>query len=416
MSQRYRINPFLQFLVKIWMNIYAKKYRVTVDITPEISELNEPYLLLANHVGRFDPFILNHYLSKAPHFISSDAILRDRVIGTIFKLLGALPIKKGTRDSQIIREMAKVIQSGNALALFPEGARTWTGQTKYFDPSIVKLVRLLKVPVITAVMKGVYISDPRWGNGMRRSSMHIEYKMAFKPEDIKQLTEEQIYETLKKNLKHDDVAYQRERLVELDSEKRAEFIELVCFECFNCKSFDGFDSKGNDFTCRNCGSTNTVDEFGFITAKSGEKLKHDNTRDWITEQNKNFGVFILNQLKEDKDEPFFTSKNMHLEYANGYEKMQSLGVGTLHFYKNRIEVKSKQSTFELPIENISALTAQFKERIELFYEEKAYRFTSASDKESGMKWEIAINTAWAFSGQHIKISPSFKELVSDIFE
>jgi len=413
-KQSYKINPILQFLVNIWMLIYVKKYRVTTDITPEVSQLNEPYLLLSNHVGRFDPFILYHHLAKAPHFISSDAILRDRVIGTIFKLLGALPIKKGTRDSQIIREMAKVIQSGNALALFPEGARTWTGQTGYFDPSIVKLVRLLKVPVITTVIRGVYMSDPRWGNGMRKSAMHIEYKLAFRPEDVKALTDEQIYETIKRNLQHDDVAYQRDRLIRLDSEKRAEFIEFICFQCPSCQSFDGFDSKGNDFTCRNCSSTNHVDEFGFLTNQEGNALEIDNTRDWVNWQNKNFARYIQREIKQNNSGKLFSSKKMHLEFAVGYEKMQSLGEGMLHFYSDRIEVVGAEKTEVLPISEISALTAQFKERIELFYQDKAYRFTSVAAKESGMKWEVAINTTWLEKDQSIKISPSFKELIEAI--
>ncbi len=407
----YKINPFLRLLVKVWMFFFTRYFRITADITSEISNLNQPYLLLSNHCGRYDPFILNHYLKKAPNFVSSDAILRDKVIGTIFKMFGAMGIKKGTRDSAIIREMAKVVQSGGALALFPEATRTWTGETNNFDISIVKLIRLLKVPIITAVMRGSYFFDPRWGKKIRRSAMHIEFKMAFKPEDLKNLTDEQIFETLKRNLYHNDIAYQRQRLVEIESETRAENIEFICYQCPACLQYDGFNSSGNDFTCRSCANVFTVDNFGFIGSKTDFVLPFDNTFDWLNWQGNNFAQLVKKQILNHTNDVLFTSERMRMECAVGYEDMQILGEGRLEFYADKLVLVLDNSTETLPIAEISALSPQYQERIELFFGDKAYRFTSIGAKESGLKWEIAISMAWVILGQSAKVSPYFKELV-----
>jgi len=394
------------------MFFFTRYYRITADISPEISTLNIPYLLLSNHCGRYDPFILNQYLTKAPNFVSSDAILRDKVIGTIFKKFGAMGIKKGTRDSQIIREMAKVIQANGALALFPEATRTWNGETNNFDISIVKLIRLLKVPVITSCMRGSYFFDPRWGKSIRRSAMHIEFKMVYRPEDLKGLTDDQIYETLKRNLYNNDVEYQRKRLIKIDNDKRAENIEFICYQCSECNSYAGFDSARNNFICRGCKETFVVDDFGFLEKLNGSKVKFDNTHSWLEWQNDNFAQLIDSQIDEHLTSPLFSSTTMKMEYAVGYESMQDKGDGTLHFYRDKLVFENGTFTEVLPISEISALSPQYQERIELFHADKAYRFTSTGAKESGIKWEIAISMAWAKIGQFNKVSPYLKDLVS----
>ena len=187
MGNPYPINTFLRLVVKMWMSLFTWYYKISANISSELKDFDQPYILLSNHYGRYDPFIISHFIKKRPNFISSDAILRDKVIGTLFKGLGAMPKKKGVRDSHIIREMVKVVHGGGALSLFPEGTRTWSGETLFIDPSIAKLVKLLKVPVITARMKGAYAYDPRWSNKIRRAEVKIDYKMAVAKEEVGKL-------------------------------------------------------------------------------------------------------------------------------------------------------------------------------------------------------------------------------------
>ena len=157
---------------------FKKVFKISANIPVEVKNINEPYLLLSNHYGRYDPFIISDFIKMKPNFVSSDAILRDPFYGRIFTGLGAIPKKKGVRDSHVIREMKKVIDRGGAIALFPEATRTWSGVTQYIDPSIAKLARLLNVPVVTAKMKGAYAFDPRWARPLRRSKMEIDYELS----------------------------------------------------------------------------------------------------------------------------------------------------------------------------------------------------------------------------------------------
>ena len=411
MDNPYPINTFLRLVVKMWMSVFTWYYKISANIPPKVKEFDQPYILLSNHYGRYDPFIISHFIKKRPNFISSDAILRDRIIGTLFKGLGAMPKKKGVRDSHIIREMIKVVRAGGALSLFPEGTRTWSGETQFMDPSIAKLVKLLNVPVITARMKGAYAFDPRWAKSIRRAAVEIDYTLAIEKEELRNMSEDDILAIIRDNLYHDDVEYQRLEKIKISSGKRAEHIDLVLFQCPTCLSFDGFKDCRNEFSCQSCGKTISVDNYGFFMAKSDSPLPFDDISCWLNWQNKNYVKFIREQIRLNITTALFSAENMLIEYAVGDGRMESMGIGNVHFYLDKLKITSGDLEEELLIGEISSLGPQFNERIELFYEDRAYRFTTTGSREPGNKWEIAINVIWASSGLENKLAPYFKDLV-----
>jgi len=401
----------LRFLVRAVMAVFTRYFRISANIPRELAHIDEPYLLLANHYGRYDPFVISHFIIKPPNFISSDAILRDWPIGTFFKGLGAMPKKKGMRDSHIIREMVKVIRSGGALALFPEGTRSWTGETLYIDPSIAKLVKLLQVPVITAKMQGAYAFDPRWARPLRRAKMVIEYKMILTKEEVKHLSGEELLSRVRTNLYHDDIAWQRQHKIKIRSSKRAEHLDLVLFACPRCHGFAGFVSRKNSFFCKTCDLAVHVDDHGFLRAATGKNLPFDNVKDWFAWQAETFIRWVSGQLATKAAQPLFTSAKLNIAVATGTAKMQPAGKGTVDFYHNRLQINYDEGE-GLLLADIDSLGPQYMERIEFFYRHKAYRLTSIAAREPGVKWELAINVAWYKAGLEHKMSPYFKHLVA----
>jgi 1-acyl-sn-glycerol-3-phosphate acyltransferase len=408
MKNPYPINPLLQFGVRIWMSIFTRKYNIKASIPENIKSLDEPYLLLSNHVGRYDPFIVSHFLNKRPNFISSDAILRDRIIGTAFKMLGAMPKKKGVRDSIIIREMVKVIQANGALALFAEGARTWSGKSLYVDPSIAKLVRLLNVPVISATMKGAYAYDPRWAKRIRKTeSVKVEYAMVFEKGEARKMSEEDILERINAVSDHDDIEYLIQHPVKIYSDQRAEYIERIIYYCPDCNSHTYFHSSGNTFVCSSCNTKTTIDEFGMFN-----NTHLQNTRDWVEWENKKWVEDINEKLaKNELESPLLSSLEMNVMKAVGKGNMQAIGKGRISLFHNRIEFNANEKIFSFTLEEIEDLSPQYEERLEMIVGNVAYRFVSINNIEPGIRWEVAINVLWHYHKMDTKLSPFFKELV-----
>lgn len=407
-TSTYKIKWYYKILVKLFFWIFKKVFEISANIPYEVANINEPYLLLANHFGRYDPFIIGDYIHKKPNFVSSDAILRDPIYGPLFKGLGAIPKKKGVRDSHLIREMKKVIDYGGAIGLFPEATRTWSGTTHYIDPSIAKLAKLFKVPVVTAKMKGAYAFDPRWARPLRKAKMEIDYEIALTKEQLNELTSEEVMEIINSKLQHDDIAYARGQQIKIKSNYRAEYIERMLFQCPDCKSFDGFKSVNNNFSCNTCNYTIDIDTYGFFTSK--DEVYFDNPRDWLNWQNQNFVDDVLGKLQDQIEIPLFEAIEMEIQKAEGNGAMIKKGIGKVSFYANRININCIDFEKDLFHKDITSLSPQFKERIELFYLDKAYRFTSTQHQEPGIKWELAINAVWSKTGQDFKLSPYFKNL------
>lgn len=407
-NSSYKIKSHYQFLVKLVIWVFKKVFKISANITNEVRLINEPYLLLANHYGRYDPFIISDFIKRKPNFVSSDAILRSPLYGPLFTGLGAIPKKKGMRDTHVIREMKKVIDRGGSIALFPEATRTWSGATHYIDPSIAKLVKLLKVPVVTAKMKGAYAFDPRWARPLRRAKVEIDYDIAINKNQIAELNANHIMEIISSKLEHDDIAYARKEHIIIRSNNRAEYIERILFQCPDCENFEGFTSAKNCFSCNSCNYTIEIERNGFFTSQG--KLRFDNPRDWLNWQNKNFVNYIFNQLEKDLSTPFFQADTMEICEAEGNGKMIKLGVGTVSFFADRIEITGKNCNRILSHSHISSLSPQFKERIELYHLDQAYRLTSTKHQEPGIKWELAINAVWHKTNEQFKRSPYFKNL------
>lgn len=421
MRNPYPIHPILKRIIKVWMTFFTRYYRIKANITGEVKYIQPPYLLIGNHVGRYDPFIQSHFLATRPNFVSSDAVLRDKIIGTLFKKLGAMPKRKGTRDSQIIREMRKVTDAGGAIALFPEGARTWSGTPLDIDISIVKLIRLLKIPVITAKMQGSYQYDPRWAAKIRRCGFEIDYHMLLKADEIKQKTDEEIYRELLAHVAYDDIAYQQTHMRKIESEKRAENIELVLFACPKCESYSGFHSSGNQFSCNHCDLEVAIDAFGFFSG-NGFDLPFNNTRDWMNWQNTSYIRHIFERMQAGHfDQPFFTSVPVTISFALGYHRLKPIGEGTIAFFADRLEIYNGNKTITQFWEDVDMISPQYKDRLELTNKkDEAYRFTSKNPFEAGIKWELALNAVRYFEGKHTQLSAHFigvlKEAAKGVLE
>ena len=408
----YKIKKRYKLLVKLVIGFIKWRYNLSANVAPEVKQLKGAYLLLPNHYGRYDPFILAYFLfphCKSPNFVSSDAILRDPIYGKLFSGLGAIPKKKGVRDTQVIREMLKVIERGNPVALFAEGSRSWSGVSNYIDPSIAKLVKLLKVPVVTAKMKGASVFDPRWAERLRRAKMEIDYKLTFTKEEVADLSEEEIMARLLPNLHHDDVEYVKTHPIKVRSNRRAEYIERIFFQCPECNKYAGFDSYRNQFACNACGYQGMVNTKGMITSKF-KRVYFTNARDWLQWQNQNFISHVKSKLELKEEEPIFSAKSMLYSTATGIGKMDDIGIGVARFYHNKIVLELKNRTLEFTSEEIDSLSAQHLERVEFYVGDVAHRLTSTKHKESGLKWEIAMNTIWYYTDQQHKLSPYLKNL------
>ncbi len=242
----------------------------------DVRKLKSPYLILGNHVGFWDPFVAGNFLPRFIRYVASDVAFRSPVFRFFLTRLGSIPKKKNVRDTKVIRDIIAVIRQGDNVGIFPEAVRNWAGSSFPIDPSIIKLIRLLKVPVVVPVLKGMNLFNPRWSVKMRHTRVLIEYKLLFTVNQVKELSEDELYEQLSRALSHDEVGYQRKAMVPIRSSKKAEYISHALYICPECKSIDTFRCAGNDFHCNKCGYDIHINKYEVAVNVIWKKLGLEN--------------------------------------------------------------------------------------------------------------------------------------------
>jgi len=402
----YPTNLIIRFLVFIVFSIFIWRHKVKKQMPDEVKQLKAPYLVLANHVGFWDPFLAGHFLKPFTHFVSSDAVFRNPLLRFFLTRLGTIPKKKNMRDSQVIRDIVAVINQGENVGIFPEAVRNWSGVTSPMDASIGKLIKMLKVPVVVPVLKGMNILNPRWAYHLRSYPMLIEYKLVFTEEQVKNLSSEALYTELIKAMHQDDIAFQQSRMIKIKSNKRAEHIGHALYLCPECLAIDSFRSKGNDFHCKACNNAIHIDDYGFFSRISEGKLHFNNARDWFDWEEKKLIEIIRQKYKNNFKEALFIDTDMEVFKNNENGKLISIGMADVYLYCDRIQVDfKKKEALIFSFFDLQTINPQTKERLEIFYNNDAYRIVGTRPGVSALKWEVAVNTIWKEMGLRAKMVP-----------
>ncbi len=406
-QKRYPTSPIIRFITHIVFTLFTRYYGIKKKMPDEVKKMKPPYLVLGNHVGYWDPFITGFFLPEFTHFVSSDAVFRNPIIRFFLTGLGTIPKKKSIRDTKVIRDIISVIKQGENVGIFSEATRTWSGTTQAIDPSIAKLIKILKVPVVVPILKGMNLFNPRWAYKIRKTKVEVEYKLVFTANDILKLSEEEIYKKFVSEVHHDEVEYQKIKMNKIRSNKRAEFINHSLYYCPECKSIDTFHAKGNDFYCHSCGYDIHINKYGFFERKSFGKLYFDNIRDWFFWQESEFKSFISDKIKENETQIIFEDEKSRVYIESENKKdLNYTGIAHIKLYIDKIiiDYSDKKEKITMNFTDLQTINPQVNERLEIYYNNTAYRIIGNHPGVSALKWEVAANVIWKFLGQDYKLS------------
>jgi 1-acyl-sn-glycerol-3-phosphate acyltransferase len=86
-----------------------------------------PLLVVANHLSVTDPPILGASLGRRLFFMAKEELFRKKIPGYFVRQFGAFPVHRGRSDREAFRQAERVLEQGEALAMFPEGKRSRVG-------------------------------------------------------------------------------------------------------------------------------------------------------------------------------------------------------------------------------------------------------------------------------------------------
>lgn len=259
-------------------------------IENEAKNDNGPFFIIGNHVTSYDPLISLVYLKPLVKFVAADTNYDSHFKKAVFNFAGVIPIAKKNQDILTIKRLIREVKKNNAVGLYPEGGRNWDGETDELIYSTVKLIKLLKIKVYVQILKGAYMSSPRWGKTIRKGKTNVYITKILEKEQIIEMSEDEIFEVMKKSLNHNDYEFQIKNMISLKGRDNAEYIERLIYVCPICYSINSFKSKGDYFNCKECNSAGKVNKYGFIEGD----FKYDNLVDWNKFQKSYLEEYLTN--------------------------------------------------------------------------------------------------------------------------
>ena len=109
--------------------------------------------------------------------------------------------------------------------------------------------------------------------------MHTVMTLTLTPEQIKEMTVEEINAHLKQALDYDEYKYVKDNGIRVTEPFRAEGMHKVLYQCPHCGVEHKMKSKGTELYCEACGKRWTLNEDMTLTAQSGE-TEFPHVPDW----------------------------------------------------------------------------------------------------------------------------------------
>jgi 1-acyl-sn-glycerol-3-phosphate acyltransferase len=318
-------------------------------------------LILANHVNSLEPVMLEASFNRPVCFLAQNGLFLGPLIRLLRHLTPFISIDKGNVDAVAVMQCLRYIKEGGVLATYPEGNLTYDGELGYMNPSIVKMVRVLKVPVIYYTIRGGYGLDPRFGRSPRRGRMYGRVAGVRSVAEIAAMTDEELFTDIRKMLTVDEFSAGLYR-----SKRSAEALERVLYRCPACGRTETIQSRGRyvSCVCGLCAEYRDDLTFGFVRGDCGLRY----VRDWIYDE-----LEWVKSYVPDQDSVIFSDGQVKLEKRRSDMSYGEPECGPMAMTGEHISVCGR--TFQLS--RLSNMV-QIKKQILLLFttEQEVYRITS----------------------------------------
>jgi 1-acyl-sn-glycerol-3-phosphate acyltransferase len=366
------------------------RYSITAENLGALKNVPQPWLILPNHVMTWDPVIISIFVKQPIYFIASEANFRNRFASWWLRRVGAIPTSKQATDMTTLKQMMNLIREGKTVGLFPEGERTWDGVTIDIIPATAKLARLAKVPVVVPVIKGGFLSLPRWSYKSRRGPVTIEFKLAIGPEEIKQLKLTEIEKRISEAIHHDEFEYQKQQKRPYLHRNPAEPLQLSLFICPECRSMNQMASAGSRFYCRKCDWETQFSSYGYFRPVDHHRPYFESVRDWYRWQ----AGELEHQIRARQNAGDFSElfSDTPVEYSTGFKfnSLSKKGRGRLSADITGLKFSGRQKDIsivaEFPWSRISAINVVYQSQLEFYFEGKLHVFIFPMKDTSGYKY------------------------------
>jgi 1-acyl-sn-glycerol-3-phosphate acyltransferase len=373
--------PFFRLFLKIKLNATAKKFKPPKGI-------KGPYLILSNHGLALDPFLLALSFREPIYFVASDMIFSIKYWSKLITyLVSPIPKTKYRSDMETIRDMVKVAKSGGSIGIFPEGNATFNGETLFINPSIAKLIKLLKLPVIFYHIEGGSLTKPRWSKHVHKGKVVGYVHDVWTLNHYQDLSVDDIYKGVLKNLYVNDHDLQAVNQIDYKGKDLALDIESSYFYCPSCQALNTLSSHKDTVSCTVCDFLVKYTTKGTFEAIN-QTFYYETTIPWYHMQNKVLREKIASLSNESV---LFNDSNETILEVVRSKRKTPLGKAEICLTKETLSFTFNDHTETWQVKNVNSSVQQKNKLIFYDKETKKTYYAIANEKRNALKYVIAID-------------------------
>lgn len=375
-----------KFINKLVKPIITKIIRKKFNYTHESYDFKPPFLVIGNHTTDWDAFFISKAFNHPIYFVMSDHVSSLKVGKVIKYFVAPIPITKSSIDAGTVRDIMTVIKQKGIVGIFPEGNKSFGGDMSYIKPSTAKLAKKLQVPLVLFNIEGGYFASPRWSKLKRLGHVHGYIKRVVSVEEMNNMTNEELYQIIKENLRVNAYEVQEKNKVKfVMPNDRAVGIESFLYICPKCKQISSLYGKDNDILCKNCDFSAHLDEYGYLSGIETDRL---DVLDKIQKE------YIRSVKFESYDKDTIITQDDGWEVHKKIDKFNNeiLGIYSTLLKKDCIILKNENDEIKINLDEISGQAIEGACGIQLWLKNNdVYRIKNDTGQLSGLKYVNLIS-------------------------
>ena len=158
----------LRWILKPSILLYFRLRRLGTEHIPEGG-----VILASNHRSFLDPFAIGCCLGRPIYFVAKQELFKNPLLGWILNCLGAFPVKRGASDEESVDTSLALLESGQAVVIFPEGTRIRTGSLASPKRGVGRLALQSGKPVVPIAVTNS--EHARRGWRIRPVKVHLRF-------------------------------------------------------------------------------------------------------------------------------------------------------------------------------------------------------------------------------------------------
>ncbi len=374
---------FIKYFAKPLYKFFYLNPRVKIikEDNGLLDKIKGPAIIVGNHSHALDSMFISAAIKPHVRWVAGAYLFKTKFVGYVVKNLATcIPKQQGRSDLTTIKTIKNTLNEGSIVGLFPEGTRTWDGNSYDMNhKATAKMLRIFKVPVYFVSLEGAYDLHPRWADEKRRGLLIIRLKKVLSIEDLKTIKLDELKKITKENLYFNHQLWQENANRPFVCNNRAHGIQRLLYVCPKCNSIQTIYGKKHKVYCSSCNTEDELSEqlffekkaFGFKTLANWNQFQQE----FIKNNEINF--------KSDNGDFFKKGVDKHFEIiSKNYKSI---------IFDDRIEFNlSNNDIMVFEFDKIESMILSVKQSIEFYFEGNLYSFRLQPDLNSlkyVQKWE-----------------------------